>query len=82
MPKGVFVNSVDFVKGFVAGSREGLTMKEIAESLGMEYNACAARKKSLDKQFEGFDRYQAATGKRGRKISETEMAAIADILND
>ena len=42
MPKGQFMDSVEFVKSWVSGCKSGLTLKQIAESMGVEYNACAA----------------------------------------
>lgn len=76
------MSNLDFVNGFVACSRDGLTMKEIADALGMQYNACAARKKSLDKRYPGFEKFKAAEGKRGRKISAEDHAAIEALLSE
>lgn len=82
MAKGVVsVDTVSFVKSWVAGCKSGLTLKQIAESMGVEYNACAARAKSLGKRIEGFDAYQPAAGKRGRQITADDLDAINDILN-
>lgn len=82
MPKGQFMDSVEFVKGWVSGCKSGLTLKEIAESMGIEYNACAARAKSLAKRIEGLDKFQPAAGKRGRQLTAEDKAAIEALLSE
>lgn len=76
------LSALDFAKGWIAGCREGLTLKEIAESLGMEYNACAARAKSLAKHFQGLENYKPKAGKRGRQLSAEDKTAIEALLSE
>lgn len=73
---------LDFAKGWIAGCRAEMTLKEIAESLGMEYNACAARAKSLAKHFQGLENYKPKAGKRGRQLSAEDKAAIEALLSE
>lgn len=77
MAKGVAsVDSVDFIKGWIKGCQSGMTKKEIAESMGMEYNACVARHKSLCGHVVDLDKFQPVAGKRGRQLKSEDLSAL------
>lgn len=83
MAKGVVsVDSVTFVKSWIAGCKAGLTKKEIAESMGMEYNACVARHKSLCNTIQNLDQFQPVAGKRGRQLKSDEIDQLNDLVSE
>ncbi len=83
MAKGVVaLDSMEFARRWIKGCQSEMTLKEIAESMGMEYNACAARAKSMAKRIVDFDKFQPKAGKRGRQLKETEIDQLNDLVSE
>jgi hypothetical protein len=79
MPKGQAVLSAqEFVVGWVKGAKSGMTVTEIADSLGMKYGACLARFNSLVEK--GVQLPEAKKAPKGRQIGPDLLASLQALV--
>ena len=79
MPKGqATLGPAEFVAGWVKGVKEGKTVTEIADSLGMKYGACLARVRSL--QNMGIALPDAVRAPKGKQIGKELMDRLKELV--
>lgn len=81
MPKGqAMLGPVEFVSGWVKGVKEGKTVTEIADTLGMKYGACLARVRSL--QNKGVALPDAKKAPKGKQLTPSLLEQIQAALDE
>lgn len=81
MPKGqAALSALEFAAGWIKGVKDGKTVTEIADSLGMKYGACLARVRSL--QEKGVALPDAKKAPKGKQLGGELLEHLKQLVRD